>query len=57
MARAVMGGLITSTVLTLFGVPVMYTIVGDVGAWVSSRLTSASEHDARGVLPEPATGD
>jgi hydrophobic/amphiphilic exporter-1 (mainly G- bacteria), HAE1 family len=57
MARAVIGGLITSTVLTLFVVPVMYTFLDDVGAWVSSKLTSASEHDAHGVLPEPATGD
>jgi HAE1 family hydrophobic/amphiphilic exporter-1 len=57
MARAVIGGLITSTVLTLFVVPVMYTFLDDVGAWVSSKLTSASEQDARGILPEPATGD
>ena len=57
MARAVIGGLITSTVLTLFVVPVMYTFLDDVGAWVSARLTSASEHDARGAVPEPAIGD
>ena len=57
MARAVIGGLITSTVLTLFVVPVMYTFLDDVGAWVSARLTSASEHDARSPLPEPAIGD
>ena len=29
MARAVVGGLITSTLLTLFVVPVMYTLVDD----------------------------
>jgi HAE1 family hydrophobic/amphiphilic exporter-1 len=57
MARAVIGGLITSTVLTLFVVPVMYTFLDDGGAWVSARLTSASEHDARGAVPEPAIGD
>jgi hydrophobic/amphiphilic exporter-1 (mainly G- bacteria), HAE1 family len=57
MARAVIGGLITSTVLTLFVVPVMYTFLDDAGAWVSSRLTSASEHDAHGAVPEPAIGD
>ena len=32
MARAVIGGLITSTLLTLFVVPVMYTFLDDVGA-------------------------
>ena len=31
MARAVIGGLITSTLLTLFVVPVMYTLLDDLG--------------------------
>ena len=57
MARAVIGGLITSTLLTLFVVPVMYTYLDDFGAWVSSKLTSAAEHEARGRVPEPAIGD
>ena len=57
MARAVIGGLITSTLLTLFVVPVMYTFLDDFGRWVSSRLTSAAEHEAHGALPEPAIGD
>jgi HAE1 family hydrophobic/amphiphilic exporter-1 len=37
MARAVIGGLITSTFLTLFVVPVMYTLVDDAAAWLLSR--------------------
>jgi HAE1 family hydrophobic/amphiphilic exporter-1 len=37
MARAVIGGLITSTLLTLFVVPVMYTILDDAASWVSNR--------------------
>ncbi len=57
MARAVIGGLITSTLLTLFVVPVMYTYLDDLGHWVSSRLTSAAGQEARGVVPEPAIGD
>jgi HAE1 family hydrophobic/amphiphilic exporter-1 len=57
MARAVIGGLITSTLLTLFVVPVMYTYLDDFGAWVSSKLTSASDHETRHPLPEPAIGD
>jgi HAE1 family hydrophobic/amphiphilic exporter-1 len=33
MARAVIGGLITSTVLTLIVVPVVYTVLDDFGGW------------------------
>ena len=57
MARAVIGGLITSTLLTLFVVPVMYTYLDDLGRWVASKLTSAAEHESHGAVPEPATGD
>ncbi|MBI5167846.1 MAG: efflux RND transporter permease subunit [Candidatus Eisenbacteria bacterium] len=35
MARAVIGGLITSTLLTLVVVPVVYTYLDDFGAWCS----------------------
>jgi HAE1 family hydrophobic/amphiphilic exporter-1 len=31
MARAVIGGLLTSTILTLFVVPVVYTLLDDLG--------------------------
>jgi len=34
MARAVVGGLITSTLLTLIVVPVVYTLLDDVAAWL-----------------------
>lgn len=34
MARAVIGGLITSTFLTLLIVPVMYSILDDFGVWI-----------------------
>jgi len=34
MARAVIGGLITSTLLTLIVVPVVYTFLDDLGEWV-----------------------
>jgi HAE1 family hydrophobic/amphiphilic exporter-1 len=33
MAHAVIGGLITSTLLTLVVVPVVYTFLDDFGAW------------------------
>lgn len=53
MAVAVIGGLITSTLLTLVVVPVVYTYLDDFGAWVGAyvkRWTSAP-------ATEPATGD
>ena len=57
MARAVIGGLITSTLLTLFVVPVMYTYLDDLGSWVGARLTSAAAHETQGAVPAPAIGD
>jgi HAE1 family hydrophobic/amphiphilic exporter-1 len=47
MARAVIGGLITSTLLTLIVVPVVYTYLDDfgsrVGAWVASWNAAPAE--------------
>jgi HAE1 family hydrophobic/amphiphilic exporter-1 len=63
MARAVIGGLITSTLLTLFVVPVMYTFLDDLGSWVAARIsgaphgTTAGAAGGGGTYPEPATGD
>jgi len=51
MAIAVIGGLITSTVLSLFYVPVVFTYVDDARRWVA-RL--AGRGDASGA---PAAGD
>ena len=52
MARAVIGGLITSTLLTLFVVPVVYTMLDDVAALVTRRKTTVERHDV-GVTPVP----
>jgi len=38
MAHAVIGGLITSTLLTLVVVPVVYTYLDDFGSWVAARV-------------------
>ncbi len=38
MSRAVIGGLITSTILTLVVVPVAYTYFDDMGEWVRGKL-------------------
>jgi HAE1 family hydrophobic/amphiphilic exporter-1 len=66
MARAVIGGLITSTLLTLVVVPVAYTYFDDMGNWVKGKLVSKERQaeirrereEAAGVpAPEPAYGD
>lgn len=38
MARAVIGGMISSTLLTLVVVPVVYTLIDDAVVWVSKKL-------------------
>jgi HAE1 family hydrophobic/amphiphilic exporter-1 len=53
MARAVIGGLITSTLLTLFVVPVVYTMLDDAVAWVRHGRRARSAH----AEPQPAAGD
>jgi len=64
MARAVIGGLITSTLLTLIVVPVAYTYFDDLGAWVKRKLLSPErerqiheEQVKSGLAPEPVWGD
>lgn len=49
MARAVIGGLITSTILTLFVVPVVYTLLDDAAAWISGRRRQSPQR--AGALP------
>ena len=43
MARAVIGGLITSTLLTLLVVPVVYTLLDDFGGWTRRRWQGKKE--------------
>jgi len=43
MARAVVGGLITSTLLTLLVVPVVYTILEDLGVWIHRRWSGGAK--------------
>lgn len=43
MARAVIGGLITSTMLTLLVVPVVYALLDDFGGWVRRRWEGEKE--------------
>jgi HAE1 family hydrophobic/amphiphilic exporter-1 len=54
MGRAVIGGLITSTLLTLFVVPVVYTYLDDFSSWLARKWRG----DAVAVAPpELAPGD
>lgn len=64
MARAVIGGLITSTLLTLIVVPVAYTYFDDFGNWVRSKFVSPErekqlreDQEHAGLAPEPVWGD
>jgi HAE1 family hydrophobic/amphiphilic exporter-1 len=43
MARAVIGGLITSTFLTLLVVPVVYSLMDDLGGWIRRRREGKKE--------------
>jgi HAE1 family hydrophobic/amphiphilic exporter-1 len=67
MARAVIGGLITSTLLTLVVVPVAYTYFDDFGGWVArgfkrkpKEAAAPGKEPIRGGglgQPEPTFGD
>jgi HAE1 family hydrophobic/amphiphilic exporter-1 len=55
MAHAVIGGLISSTLLTLIVTPVIFTYLDDLGAWASRKLGKAP-HDVQphGDARQPA---
>ncbi|MCC7633165.1 efflux RND transporter permease subunit [Stenotrophomonas rhizophila] len=46
MAIAVIGGLITSTLLSLIVIPAAFTVVDDLGDWLSRRFRHRSSHSA-----------
>jgi HAE1 family hydrophobic/amphiphilic exporter-1 len=56
MARAVIGGLITSTLLTLFVVPIVYTLLDDLTAWLRVRRKARAPH-RRDPVPALADAD
>jgi hydrophobic/amphiphilic exporter-1 (mainly G- bacteria), HAE1 family len=45
MARAVIGGLITSTVLTLLVVPVVYTLLDDLAGWIHRKWAGVPQEN------------
>ncbi|CTP86966.1 efflux RND transporter permease subunit [Xanthomonas graminis] len=48
MAIAVIGGLITSALLSLIVIPAALTVVDDLGKWLSRRFRRRSSHSAAG---------
>jgi hydrophobic/amphiphilic exporter-1 (mainly G- bacteria), HAE1 family len=54
MAIAVIGGLVTSTVLSLFYVPVVFTYVDDIKRWVK-RVVSRSPAEGRTAATDAHT--
>ncbi|MEP0548159.1 MAG: efflux RND transporter permease subunit [Rhodothermales bacterium] len=54
MARAVIGGLITSTMLTLLVVPVAYTYFDDFGGWIKSRFSADARAERKAVQAQRA---
>jgi len=54
MARAVIGGLITSTLLTLLVVPVVYTYLDDLGSRFTRWWTRKPPVEREAPCPEPA---
>jgi len=48
MARAVIGGLVTGSLLTLIVVPVVYTLLDDLGRKVSRLLTGGDPGNRSG---------
>ena len=59
MATAVIGGLITSTVLSLLVVPVVFTYLDDIEHWLGKmgRRLRGQHHDAPAATPGPAAQD
>ncbi len=54
MAIAVIGGLISSTVLSLVPVPVVYELIDDFERWISPKLGRLVVQPPRGAIGEDA---
>jgi hydrophobic/amphiphilic exporter-1 (mainly G- bacteria), HAE1 family len=52
MGRAIIGGVITSTLLTLIVVPVMYSYLDGLAAWAKRRFGAKHEPVGGGAIPE-----
>jgi HAE1 family hydrophobic/amphiphilic exporter-1 len=55
LGRAVIGGTITSTLLTLLVIPTVYEILDDFRSWVGSKLRRRARAGAGEPVPTPAS--
>lgn len=53
MAIAVIGGLVTSTLLSLIVIPAAFTLIDDIGEWVSRKLRRRSSHPDASAASHP----
>jgi multidrug efflux pump subunit AcrB len=53
MGIAVIGGLITSTALSLFVVPTVYTLLDDFRMWLAGKLRRKSSEEVSFTPPSP----
>jgi hypothetical protein len=58
MAIAVVGGLVTSTLLSLVVIPAVFTVFDDLQRWVVPKLKRllATDHAHEPVLPRRSSG-
>jgi HAE1 family hydrophobic/amphiphilic exporter-1 len=56
MGTAIVGGMMTSTVLTLIVVPVVYSLLDDVAGWLKTRLFRRPRLSILGS-PSPAAAE
>jgi hydrophobic/amphiphilic exporter-1 (mainly G- bacteria), HAE1 family len=54
MGVAVVGGLLVSTVMSLFIVPAMFTVVDDFQRWLGRKLKRAPQPQPVAPVPETA---
>ena len=54
MGVAVIGGLVVSTLMSLFIVPAMFTVVDDFQQWLVRKTRGPAAADAKDALPAPS---
>jgi HAE1 family hydrophobic/amphiphilic exporter-1 len=57
LGRAVIGGTITSTVLTLLVIPTVYEIIDDFRSWAGSKFRRREPRPSAHPLPSPAPAE
>jgi HAE1 family hydrophobic/amphiphilic exporter-1 len=57
LGRAVIGGTITSTVLTLLVIPTVYEIIDDFRSWVGSKFRRREPRPSAHPVPSPAPAE